>query len=554
MSEQKTGLSLKTPPIYVQAGPRRVTAAFIQRFEGPNNDLIAPIDHTMADTEIGTAYGITTLPHLRSLNIVGPMRVTGVSDTPEPPPRSSPAARRRPTTKRRARGRSCGALATRGVPRTRRRPAVRAADALLRGRPQGAQFRVGRRARARGDPGEPAVPVPARAAAGDGARRGSRTGSTDLELASRLSFFLWDAAPDAELARARRGAAARSSDEALARQVKRMLADPRAEALVDAVRRAVAPAAGPRQGHAGSDPVPVLRQDARRRVQARDGALLRQHRPRGPQRPRPASPPTTRYANERIARHYGIPNVAGNEFRRVTLPARPARPARPGQHPDADVEPRSHLARAARQVGARSAARIAAASAAAQRAGARGDQRDRGRQGAVGAAADGRAPREPGVQLVPPRDRSDRAVARELRCRPAAGASRTARPPSTRAACSTTARRMDGPAGLRAAILKHQDMFLRSFTREPDDVRARPPRRGAGHAVGARASSTTPSRAGYRLSSFVQGVVDEPGVPHERAAEPPATPRRRRGRVNSQATGGRSDVSHEQASVAAHAC
>jgi len=81
MSEQKTGLSLKTPPIHLQAGPHRVTAAFIQRFEGPINDLIAPIDHTMADTEIGTAYGITTLPHLRSLNIVGPLRVTGVSDT-----------------------------------------------------------------------------------------------------------------------------------------------------------------------------------------------------------------------------------------------------------------------------------------------------------------------------------------------------------------------------------------------------------------------------------------------------------------------------------------
>jgi len=36
----------------------RVTAAFIQRFEGPVNDLIAPIDHTLADTQIGVAVGI----------------------------------------------------------------------------------------------------------------------------------------------------------------------------------------------------------------------------------------------------------------------------------------------------------------------------------------------------------------------------------------------------------------------------------------------------------------------------------------------------------------
>src|SRR5262245_32793241 len=82
MSEEKTGLSLKTPPVHVKAGPRRVTAAFLRRFEGPINDLISPIEHTLADTEIGTAYGITTLPHLRSLNVVGPMRVTGVSETP----------------------------------------------------------------------------------------------------------------------------------------------------------------------------------------------------------------------------------------------------------------------------------------------------------------------------------------------------------------------------------------------------------------------------------------------------------------------------------------
>ena len=61
-----------------------IAAAFIQRFEGPVNDLIAPIDHTLADTQIGVAYGITTLPHLKDLAIVGPQRVTGVSVDAEP--------------------------------------------------------------------------------------------------------------------------------------------------------------------------------------------------------------------------------------------------------------------------------------------------------------------------------------------------------------------------------------------------------------------------------------------------------------------------------------
>src|SRR5262249_28706637 len=81
MAEVTTGLVLKTDAIHVTAGAHRITAAFLQRLEGPVNDLNAPIDHTLADTQIGVAYGITTLPHLKDLSIVGPQRVTGVSET-----------------------------------------------------------------------------------------------------------------------------------------------------------------------------------------------------------------------------------------------------------------------------------------------------------------------------------------------------------------------------------------------------------------------------------------------------------------------------------------
>ena len=77
-----TGLNMQTDPIAVRAGAHRVSAAFIERFAGPVDDLIAPIEHTLADTQIGVAYGITLLPHLRDLSIVGPYRVTGVSETP----------------------------------------------------------------------------------------------------------------------------------------------------------------------------------------------------------------------------------------------------------------------------------------------------------------------------------------------------------------------------------------------------------------------------------------------------------------------------------------
>ena len=73
------------------------------------------------------------------------------------------------------------------------------------------------------------------------------------------------------------------------------------------------------------------------------------------------------FVNERLAKHYGIPNVYGSEFRRVTVTDDiPARPARPRQHPAADVVFDAHLAGAARQVCARQPARLAAAAAAAE--------------------------------------------------------------------------------------------------------------------------------------------------------------------------------------------
>ena len=83
MSEaDPNGMNIVTPRIHVKAGTQRVSAAFIQRFEAPVDDLMAPIDHTLADTQIGAGFGITTLPHLREFAIGGPFKVTGVSDTP----------------------------------------------------------------------------------------------------------------------------------------------------------------------------------------------------------------------------------------------------------------------------------------------------------------------------------------------------------------------------------------------------------------------------------------------------------------------------------------
>jgi len=67
--------------VHIKAGPHRVSAAFVQRFEGPADDLIMPIEHTLADTNIGEVFGTTALTHLRDFTVMGPVAVTGVSET-----------------------------------------------------------------------------------------------------------------------------------------------------------------------------------------------------------------------------------------------------------------------------------------------------------------------------------------------------------------------------------------------------------------------------------------------------------------------------------------
>ena len=166
------------------------------------------------------------------------------------------------------------------------------------------------------------------------------------------------------------------SPAVLEQQVRRMLADPRADALVDELRR---PVAVPAQPAATSVPTRTsfpdfddnLRQAFRRETELFFDSIMQ----RRPQRARSAD--RRLHVRQRAAgAHYGIPNIYGSQFRRVTLDRRrTAGPARQGQRPDGDLARRPHLAGAARQVGAREPPRRAAAAAAAERAAARRERR-----------------------------------------------------------------------------------------------------------------------------------------------------------------------------------
>jgi hypothetical protein len=152
-----------------------------------------------------------------------------------------------------------------------------------------------------------------------GAAPGSVYHVSDLELASRLSFFLWSSIPDEELlSLAARRQLARP--ETLAAQVARMLADRRADAFVENfagqwlfLRNL--PATGPVQS-IFPDFDDGLRQAFRRETELFFSSIVRENR---------SALDLLRadytFVNERLARHYGIPNVRGSHFRRVTLGA-----------------------------------------------------------------------------------------------------------------------------------------------------------------------------------------------------------------------------------------
>ena len=150
-----------------------------------------------------------------------------------------------------------------------------------------------------------------------GVKPGQNYRITDIDLASRLSYFLWSTVPDKELVDLAMKSQLRAPG-VLDAQVKRMLADPRSEDARDALRLAVAAAAGSRQDSSRRADLSRVRSLPGRSDAARDRAVLRDADSRRPQRARAADADWT-FVNERLARHYGIPNIIGDHFRRVQL-------------------------------------------------------------------------------------------------------------------------------------------------------------------------------------------------------------------------------------------
>jgi hypothetical protein len=310
------GLELKTPPVHIKAGPQRVSVAFIQRLDGPVDDLIAPLENTLADVNI--SYGVTALPHMRDMAIIGPSVVTGVSETP---------SRKRIFTCRpldAPQEETCAAQIVKNLTAQAYRGEATpddiqdALEFYARGRKAG-DFENAIRLAVQSILVSPRFLFRLEQAPSNQLR--AAAGSyriTDQELASRLSFFLWGTGPDAELIKTASSGGLRTS-LGVEKQVRRLLADQRSEALStrfasqwlrlqDLEKMIPDYLLFPQYDD-------TLAQSMIRETELFFDSLVREDRS-------VLDLITANYSfvNERLAKHYGIPGVTGNQFRRVQVP------------------------------------------------------------------------------------------------------------------------------------------------------------------------------------------------------------------------------------------
>ena len=278
--------------------------------------MITPIEHTLADTQIGVGYGVETLTHLRDLSIVGPFEVTGVSDTPTrravftcrptSPEEEAPCAEsiisrlaaqayRRPTTENDLAG--LMAFYNQGAVFGGFEGGVGTALQAILASPHFV-FRM-EETPAGVSPGE-IYPV------------------SNIDLASRLSFFLWAMPPDQELIDlAMRGEL--SDPAVIDGQVQRMLADPRAEALATRFAGLWLRLQDLEKVDPDALDYPYFDEILADSMH-RETELLFAHLVAEDRSVLELLTADYTFVNERLARHYGIPGVTGMEFRRVNYP------------------------------------------------------------------------------------------------------------------------------------------------------------------------------------------------------------------------------------------
>ena len=311
-ADGRGGGGLWTEPVFVRAGQRVVSSAFIRRMDGPYEDLIRPHDWSMAGGGSGGA-GVTTLPHLQELIVGGPDAVTGVSDTPS----RDRIFVCRPTAP--AEEDSCARTIVRNLANRayRRIAGENEVEGLMdfyrSGRAKGG-FERGIRDALEAVLSSPFFVLRLEREP-EGVDPGEAYRIEGPELASRLSFFLWGTPPDAELMRVAESGDL-SDEREIERQTRRMLADPRSAALgnrfayqwlrlQDIYKVRPDPNFFPNFDETLAD------------LMTKETALFFNHLVQEDEDALQLFNADYTFLNERLATHYGMQGVAGNEFRRV---------------------------------------------------------------------------------------------------------------------------------------------------------------------------------------------------------------------------------------------
>ena len=308
----------------IDAGPREVGVTFIKKPTALVEGLREPLPNPRFDGGPGGP-----LPTVASVTITGPFDPAGPGDTPSRRRifvcQPAGADEEAPCARRILAGLSRRAYRGLG-------PAS-AVDELMafyrETRDEGGSFEAGVEAALRSllmSPHflfriaiDPAADLRASRAPGADDRDARVYRLSDLELASRLSFFLWSSIPDEELlAAAERGALRDAA--VLERQVRRMLADPRSEALTTSFAGQWLQLRNLDMQRPG-DPYSLAFDEALRQGLRRETELLFDSAVREDRSVLELLTADYTFLNERVALHYGIPHVQGSHFRRVALPA-----------------------------------------------------------------------------------------------------------------------------------------------------------------------------------------------------------------------------------------
>ena len=313
-----------TPDIHLEfklnatAGPQTLGVAFLQKNYDANEDLVHRPGASTFDPNIGMQYGYDTVPHLARVDITGPYHATGPGDTPSRQRifvcHPSAAADEIPCARK-----ILSNLVRRAF---RRAPADADLESLLsfyqQERNKTGSFEAGIEIALRRILADPEFVFRFEAPPANVAANGIYRIS-DTELASRLSFFLWSSIPDDELLNL--GLQGKLHDPAvLERETRRMLADDRAHALASNFAGQWLYLRDLKSSNPDGREFPDFDDNLRQAFQ-RETELLFESVQREDRSVLDLLNADYTFVNERLAKHYGIANVYGPDFRRVPIPS-----------------------------------------------------------------------------------------------------------------------------------------------------------------------------------------------------------------------------------------